>query len=79
MKGPPRGFGEQGNKAIYVRGQENRSLKLTGTGEERQFWGTGNIEIQDFDFGEQGKMPICFQGNKGTGAPSPTRKGLKPW
>ena len=29
-----------------------------------QFWGTGNIENQDFVFGEQGHF---FEGNKGTG------------
>ena len=57
------GFGEQGNKAIYFRGTRNKSLKLKGTGEQRQFWGTGNIENQDFDFGEQGKMQI-FSGEQ---------------
>ena len=51
----------------FISGEQgNTSLKLKGTGEERQFWGTRNIENQDFDFGEQGKMPI-FSGNKGTG------------
>ena len=58
-----------GNRGIRQFFQGNKSLKLKGTGERRQFWGTGNIENQDFDFGEQGKMPI-FQGNKGTGTPS---------
>ena len=29
--------------------------RIEGTGEQRQFWGTGNIENQDFDLGEQGK------------------------
>ena len=29
--------------------------RTEGTGEQRQFWGTGNIENEDFDFGEQGK------------------------
>ena len=43
----------------FISGKQgNKSLKLKGTGEQRQFWGTGNIENQDFDFGEQGKMPI---------------------
>ena len=36
----------------------NKSLKLKGTWEQRQFGGTGNIENRDFDFGEQGKMSI---------------------
>ena len=45
--------GEHGNKS--------QSLKLKGTGEQSRFWGTGSIENKDFDFGEQGKMPI-FQG-----------------
>ena len=48
----------------------NNSPKLKRTGEQRQFGGTGNIENQDFDFGEQGKMSIFFQGNKGKGTPS---------
>ena len=55
--------------------QGNKSLKLKGTGEQRQFWGIGNIENQDFDFGEQGKMPIFVfreQGNR-----YPAWKGLK--
>ena len=37
-----------------------KSLKQKGTGEQRQFWGTGNIENQDFDFGEQGSKAIYF-------------------
>ena len=53
----------------FISGEQgNKSLKLKGTGEQRQFGGTGNIENQDFNFGEQGKMSI-FQGNKGTGTP----------
>ena len=50
-----------GNRGImpFISGQQgNKSLKLKGTEEQRQFWGTGNIENQDFDFGEQGKMTI---------------------
>ena len=30
--------------------QGNKSIKLKGLGEQRQFWGKGNIENQDFDF-----------------------------
>ena len=41
--GPPRGFWEQGNKAIYftlISGEQgNKSLKLKRKGEQRQFWG----------------------------------------
>ena len=51
--------GVWGNRGIrpFVSGEQgNKSLKLKGTGEQRQFGGTGNIENQDFDFGEQGKM-----------------------
>ena len=53
---PSRDFGEQVNKAIYFRGTKEKSPKLKGTGEQRQFWGTGNIENQDFNFWEQGKI-----------------------
>ena len=30
--------------------QGNKSLNMKGTGEQRQFWETGNIENQDFSF-----------------------------
>ena len=65
--------GVLGNRGIrpFISGEQgNKSIKLKGTGEQRQFWGTGTIENQDFDFGEQGKMPIFFQGNKGTNTPA---------
>ena len=53
--------GEQGNKSITER---NRGTKAV-------------LSNQDFDFGEQMKLPIFFQGNKGTGTPSPhPREGL---
>ena len=44
--------------------QGNKSLKVKETGEHRQFWGTGNIKNQDFDFGKQGKMPPIFRGTR---------------
>ena len=73
------GLGNRGIRPHISGEQGNKSLKLKGTGKQRQFWETGNIESQDFDFGEQGKMPFfvvfccCFffQGNKGTGTPPP--------
>ena len=66
---PSQGFGGTGS---YISGeQRNRSLKVKGTGEQRQFGGIGNIKNQDFDFGEQRKMPIFFQGNKRTGTTPP--------
>ena len=37
----------------FISGEQGiKSLKLEGTRELRQFWGTGNIE--NSDFGEQG-------------------------
>ena len=53
-------MGHRGRRP-FISGEEgNKSLKLKGTGEQRQFRGTRNIENQDFDFGEQGKMLISF-------------------
>ena len=52
-----------GNRVIrpFISGEQgNISLKLKETGERGQFWGTGKIKNQGFDFGEQGKMPIFF-------------------
>ena len=63
--------GVLGNRGIrpFISGEQ-----LKGMGEQRQFWGTGNIENQDFDFGEQGKMPI-FSRDKGNRYPRPTLRG----
>ena len=57
----------------FISGEKrNKSLKLKGTGEQRQFWGTGNIENQDFDFWEEGKMPIFFFRRTREQVPPPT-------
>ena len=50
--------GVLGNRGImpFISGEQgNKSLKLKGTGEQRHLRGTGNIENQDFDFGNKGK------------------------
>ena len=74
--------GVLGNRGIrpFISGEQgNKSLKLKGTGEQRQFWGTGNIENQDLILGNKGKCRFFFQGNKGTGTPPPPRfwEGLR--
>ena len=51
--------GEQGDKGQILR----------GTGEQRQYLGTGNIRKQIFDFWGTGEQASLFQGNKGTGTP----------
>ena len=66
-------LGNWGTRGIFSGEQVNKGLKIRGTGEHRQFWGTGNIENQDFVFGEQG---LFLEGNKGTGTP-PGRASLK--
>ena len=48
--------------------QGNKSKKLKGTGEQRQFWGTENRK--KFDFWEQGKM-LIFSGDQGSRYPPP--------
>ena len=53
--------GVLGNRGITpFNSGEHGNKRLKASGEQRQFWGTGNMENQDFDFGEQGKMPIFF-------------------
>ena len=42
---------------------------MRGTGEQRQYWGTGNIRKQFFEFWGTGEQGNLFQGNKGTGTP----------
>ena len=53
--------GEQGNKGQILR----------GTGEQRQYWGTGKLRKHIFVFGGTGEQANLFQGNKGTGNPPP--------
>ena len=73
--GPPKGFGEQGNKAYYFRGTKGQKSKTEGNrgtkailgnrehGKSR-FWFWGTRENADF-----------FQGSQGRGTP-PNREGL---
>ena len=70
--------GVWGNRGIrsFISGEQwNKSLKLKGTREQRQFGGTGNIENQDFDFGEQGEMPFFFRGTREQ-VPHPHLEGI---
>ena len=49
---------------------------MRGTGDKRQYWETGNIRKQIFDFLGTGEQANLFQGNKGTGTPPPPWEGL---
>ena len=48
------GFGEQGVKRYSFQG--NKCQILRETGEQRQYWGTGHIRKQIFDFWETGEQ-----------------------
>ena len=62
-------MGNRGNRAFISGEQGNKGQILRGTGEQRPYWGTGNIRKQIFDFGGTGEQANLFQGNKGTGTP----------
>ena len=62
-------LGNKGNRAFISGEQGNKGQILRGTGEQRQYWGTGNIRKQIFDFLEIGEQANLFQGNKGKGTP----------
>ena len=62
-------LGSRGTRAIFSKEQGSKGLKISGTGEHRQFWGTENIENQDFVSWEQGNKAIFSEGNKGTDTP----------
>ena len=55
---------EQGNTGINFRGTGEQVQVLRGTGEQRQYWGTGNIENKFSILGEQGNKPIYFRGTR---------------
>ena len=65
------GYGRSGEQDHLFQGTREQKSKNEGT-ISTVFLGTGNIKNQDFDLGEQGKM-LAFQGNKGTGTPTPRR------
>ena len=67
---PSQEFGGTGEQGQLFQG--NKGLKIRGTGEQRQFWRMGNIENQDFVFGEQGKRG-SFSWGTGEQAPPPGR------
>ena len=62
-------LGNRGTRALIFGEQGNKGQILRGTGEQRQYFGTGNIRKQIFDFGGTGEQANLFQGNKGTGTP----------
>ena len=62
-------LGNRGTRAFISGEQGNKGQILRGTGEQRQYWGTGNIRKQIFDFLGTGEQANLFQGNKGTGTP----------
>ena len=63
--------GVLGNRGKGYLFQGNKGQILRGTGEQRQYWGTGNIRKQIFDFRGTGEQANLFQRNKGTGTPNP--------
>ena len=73
--GPSRvGFGNKGKRAFISGEQGNKGQILRGTGEQRHYWGTGNLRKQIFDFWGTGEQANLFQGNKGTGTPGGPHK-----
>ena len=62
-------LGNRGNRAFISGEQENKGQILRGAGEQRQYWGTGNIRKQIFDLWGTEEQANLFQGNKGTGTP----------
>ena len=62
-------LGNRGTRAFISGEQGNKGQILRGTREQRQYWGTGNIRKQIFDFWGTGEQANLFQGNKGTGTP----------
>ena len=60
-----------GNRAFISGKQGNKGKILRGKGEQRQYWGTGNIRKQIFDFGGTVEQANLFQGNKGNGTAPP--------
>ena len=68
-------LGNRGKRVFILGEQGNKGQILRETGEQRQYWGTGNIRKQIFDFWRTGEQANLFQGNMGTGTPpTPPRR-----
>ena len=70
-------LGNRGTRVIFSGEQGNKGLKIRGTGEHRQFWGTGNIEIKILFLGNKAIFFRGEQGNRNSPPlPSPGRASL---
>ena len=56
-------LGNRGTSQFISGERGNKGQILRGTGEQRQYWGTGNIRKQIFDFRGTGEQANLFQGN----------------
>ena len=57
-------LGNTGSMAFISGEQGNQGQILRETGEQTQYWGTGNIRKHIFDFWGQGNKPIYFRGTR---------------
>ena len=57
-------LGNRGTKSFISWEKGNKGQIWRGTGEQRQYWGTGNIENKFSILGEQGNKPIYFSGTR---------------
>ena len=76
--GPPRGFGEQGNKTIYFRGTREQKSKTEGNRRTNVILGNKEHRKSILILGNKGNADFFFQVNKEIGTPSPGRvSGLR--
>ena len=64
-------LGNRGNRAIISGEHGNKGQLLRETGEQRQYWGTGNIRKQIFDFWGTGEQANLFRGTRKQVSPPP--------
>ena len=57
-------LGNRGTRTFISGEQGNKGQILRGTGEQRQYWGKGNIKNKFSIFGEQRNKPIYFRGTR---------------
>ena len=62
-------LGNRGTRACISREQWNKGLILRGTGEQRQYWGTGNKKTNCRFLGNRGTSHF-ISGEQGNGYPA---------
>ena len=71
LRGPPRGFGDSGRRAIYFQGFGEKGHLFSGIWGESRVLGSREEGAEEKHFGELGRKVICLSGSREQRPPPP--------